>query len=179
LIDNKLSLNYFITNALAYTVLPIVVIIILNKGISAEALGLKVSNAKKTVAYTVLGIIFASSIFVVTDHFFHQQWISGYTLDGLIMWISLVSIISVFLQTLFYAGMLFNRYIGKENTLLLGLIALFTLQSYVAPNSAPWLACNMLTVSSELFITWKTKNVYGAFLTAVAVGLIELSLQIL
>jgi hypothetical protein len=179
LIDNNLTFNYAVTNMLAYAIFPILVLLGWNRRVSAEELGLKVSNSKRTIVYIILGTIFASAIFLITDHFFHQQWIGGYTSDGLILWVLLVSIVSVCLQTLFFVGILFNRYIGKENILLLAIIALFAFQSYVAPNSLPWQACNMLTFSSKLYVTWKTKNVYGATLMSVATNLIELALQIL
>jgi hypothetical protein len=181
LISNNLTVNYFIANFLAYALIPILAILALNKDrrVSAEELGLKVNNTRQTGTYAGLGIIFASSIYIITNSFFHQQWVNGYTLEGLIAWVCLVTVVSVFLQTLFYAGVLFNRYVEKENTLLAGLIVVFAFQSYVAPNPFPWIVCNMLTVSSELFVTWKTKNIYGATLMAIAVGSIELALQIL
>jgi hypothetical protein len=179
LIDNNLTLNYFAANVLTYAAFPLLAILIINRHFSAEKLGLKVNNGKKTAAYTVLGIMFASSIFAVSDHFVHQQWVNGYTSEGLVTWVLLVTIASAFLQTIFYAGVLFNRYLEKENVLLLGLIGVFAFQSFVAPNSLPWQATSMLIFSSELFVTWKTRSVYGAASIAIAVGLIELTLQIL
>ncbi len=179
LIDNNLTINYFLTNTLAYAIFPILAVLIMEKRISARELGLKINNAKRTIKYAVLGVLFASSIYLLTNNFFHQQWVSAYTFDGLVTWIVFVTIISAFLQTLFYNGILFNHYVGKENTLLLGFIALFAFQSYVGSNSIPWIFCNMLTVSFELFVTWRTKNILGAALMAMSIGAIELTLQIL
>ena len=179
LIDNSLTINYFVNSVLTFMVIPLLAIFILNRKVSAENLGLKVRNAKNTAAYTAIGIAFAASLYLLADYFFHEQWVSGYTLDGLVTWVFLVTILSVFAQTLFYNGLIFNRYLGKESGLLLGLIAVFSFQSYVGPNALPWIICSMLTVSSELFVTWKTKSVYGAVLIAITVGLIELTLQII
>jgi len=178
LIDNNLTFNYVVTNVLAYAVIPILAVLGWNRRVSAKEIGLKISNTRKTAKYMVVGVVFASAIFLLTEYFFHQQWIGGYTSSGLILWILLVSIVSVFLQTLFFVGILFNRYVGKVNILLLAIIAVFAFQSYVSPNSLPWQICNMLTFSSKLFVTWKTKNIYGAVLIAVTTNLIELVLQI-
>jgi hypothetical protein len=179
LIDNNLTINYFLTNTLTYALFPILAIAIIEKKISAQEIGLKINYAKGTIKYTILGVFLVSSIYLLTNSFFHQQWISAYTFDGLIAWVILVTITSTFLQTLFYNGILFSRYLGKENALILGLIALFAFQSYVAPNPLPWIICNMLTVSCELFVTWKTRSIYGAVSMAITVGIIELVLQIL
>jgi len=179
LIDNNLALNYAVTNFLAYAAVPILVIIFWNRRVSAGEIGLRVNNVKKTAEYSVLGTIFVSAVFLVTDQFFHQQWVEGYTSSGLILWVLLVSVVSVILQTLFFAGILFNSYLGKENTLLLALVAVFAFQSYVGPNSLPWQICDMVTFASKVFVTWKTKSVYGATLMAITTNLIELAFQII
>jgi hypothetical protein len=164
---------------LTYAVIPILAVVFLSREISLEQLGLKVRNPKGTVLYAMLGVFVASMVYLLTDRFFHQQWINGYISEGLVFWILLVTTLSVFSQTFFYNGLLFNRYVGKENTVVLGLIAVFAFQSYVAPNSLPWLVSSMLTFSIGLAVTWKTRNVYGATVMAVVVGMIELTLQII
>ncbi|GEM_PF-2879128 len=178
LIDNNLTFNYVVTNVLAYAVIPVLAVFGWNRRVSFEELGLKVKNSRRTVEYTGLGLLFASAVFLATEFFFHQQWVIGYTTNGLIIWVVLVNVVSVFLQTLFFSGIIFNRYVGKVNVLLLAIIGVFAFQSYVSSNSLPWQVCNMLTVASKLFVTWKTKSIYGAVLIAVATGFIELALQI-
>lgn len=177
LIDNNLTFNYVITNIIVYAVIPLI-IVSWRKRISLREVGIKASITKMDTAYIALGTIIATTIFLVTDHFFHQQWIQGYTTNGLILWVIFISIVSVSLQTLFYAGILFNRYIGRANLLLLALIVVFAFQSYAGPKIPPWQICSMLTLSTKLLVTWKTRNIYGALLISITTNLIELSLQI-
>jgi hypothetical protein len=153
------------------------VIFALNKHVTVENLGFRVNSWKKTAAYSAVGLVISSALFLTTDAFFHQQWVQGYTQDGMILWIFLVSVVSVVLQTVFFVGILFNRFVGKENLLLLAVIAWLAYQSYMS-NSLPWQICSMLTFATTLFVTWKTRNVFGACLIAVAVSLIEIAFQL-
>jgi hypothetical protein len=178
LFDNGLTLNYALTNAIAYTVVPVIAIFVLNRRVTVEDLGFRVTNWKRTAAYSAAGIVLASAFFLATDVFFHQQWVQGYTQDGMILWIVLVSVVSVVLQTVFFVGILFNRFVGKENVLLLAVIACLAYQSYII-NSLPWQICSTLTFVTMLFVTRKTRNVFGACLIAVAVSLIEITVQML
>jgi len=178
LFDNSLTLNYALINIIAYTVVPILAIFALNRRITVDDLGFRVNSWKKTFAFSVVGLVFASALFLATDFFFHQQWVQGYTQEGMILWIALVSIASVFLQTVFFVGILFNRFLGKENTLLLAVIAWLAYQSYMS-NSLPWQICSMLTFATALFVTWKTRNIFGACLITVATSLIEITFQLL
>jgi hypothetical protein len=178
--DNGLTLNYFFTNLLTYAVIPLLAIALVNRQKpTATDLGLKVSDRKRTAAYTVMGAAFASAIYLLTNLFFHQQWVTNYTSGGLALWLVLVSVVSVMLQTLFFVSLLFYRYLGKENTVLIAIIAVLTAQSFVGPNFIVWQLCSIITFSTKLFVTWKTRNVYGAIIIAVTVSLIELTLQIL
>ncbi len=64
LFDNSLTLNYLLTNVLAYAVVPLLAIALLNRQSRATLdLGLKVGDKKRTIRYTVLGTVFASTIF--------------------------------------------------------------------------------------------------------------------
>ena len=177
LFDNGLTLNYTLTNVIAYTIIPIAVIFALNRRVTVDDLGFRVNNWKKTATYSAAGLVLSSALFLTTNAFFHQQWVQGYTQDGMILWITLVSVVSVTLQTVFFVGILFNRFVGKENLLLLAVISWLAYQSYMS-NSLPWQICSMLTFATTLFVTWKTRNVFGACLIAVAVSLIEIAFQL-
>ncbi|MCW4000375.1 MAG: hypothetical protein NWE93_09050 [Candidatus Bathyarchaeota archaeon] len=178
LFDNGLTLNYALTNLIAYTAVPILAIFALNRRLTVDDFGFRVSNWKRTVAFSAAGLVFASAFFLATDFFFHQQWVQGYTKDGMILWILLVSVVSVMLQKVFFVGFLFNRFLGKENVLLLAVIAWLAYQSYMS-NSLPWQICSALTFATTLWVTWKTRNVCGACLIAVLLSLIEITLQLL
>jgi hypothetical protein len=178
LFDNGLTLNYTLTNIIAYAIVPILAIFALNRRVTVDDLGFRVDNWKKTVAYSTAGLVLSSALFLATNAFFHQQWVQGYTQDGVLLWIVLVSVVSVILQTLFFVGILFNRFAGKVNLLLLAVIAWLAYQSYMS-NSLPWQICSALTFATTLFVTWKTRNVFGACLIMVAVSLIEIAFQLM
>jgi hypothetical protein len=177
LYDNGLTLNYALTNAIAYAIVPIVAIFALNKRVTVDDLGFRVDSWKKTAIYGAAGLVISSALFLATNAFFHQQWVQGYTQDGMILWIGLVSVTSVILQTVFFVGILFNRFVGKVNILFLGVIAWLAYQSYMS-NSLPWQICSTLTFATTLFVTWKTRNVFGACLIAVTVSLVEIAAQL-
>ncbi len=177
LFDNNLTLNYALTNVIAYTVAPLLAILALNRHLTVDDLGFRVNNWKKTAAYSTAGLAFASALFLTTDALFHQQWVQGYTQEGMVLWIALVSTVSVVLQTVFFVGILFNRFVGKENTLLLAVITWLAYQSYMS-NALPWQICSTLTFATTLFVTWKTRNVYGACLISVTISLIEIAFQV-
>jgi hypothetical protein len=176
LFDNGLTLNYALTNVITYTIVPIIAIFALNRRVTVDDLGFRVNNWKRTAAYSAVGLVLSSALFLATNAFFHQQWVQGYTQDGMILWVSLVSVVSVALQTLFFVGILFSRFIGKVNMLFLAVITWLAYQSYLF-NSLPWQICSMLTFATMLFVTSKTRNVFGACLIAVAVSLIEIVSQ--
>jgi hypothetical protein len=99
--------------------------------------------------------------------------------EGMILWIVLVSVGSVVLQTVFFVGILFNRFVGKENTMLLAIITVLVYQSYLSTNSLPVQICSRVTFSTKLFVTWKTRNGYGAYLIAVTINMVEIAFQVL
>lgn len=178
LFDKGLTLNYTLTNVIAYTIVPIIVIFALSRRVTVDDLGFRVNSWKKTIQYSAAGLVLSAAFFLTTDAIFHQQWVQGYTQDGMILWVVLVSVVSVVLQKVFFVGILFNRFVGKENVLLLAVIAWLAYQSYMI-NSLPWQICSTLTFTTILFVTWKTRNVFGACLIAVAVSLIEITFQLL
>lgn len=178
LIDNNLTINYTLSNMLAYMAIPILVLILLKSDVSLEKLGLRIINLRKTTLYAVLGIIFNVFIFLVTNTFFGFTWISGYTLDGLFLWILLVAVVSVFIQTFFYIGILFNKYVTLENGFLLATISILAFQSYTSTTSYAWFVANIIGSSVKILVTWKTRNIYGATLMSVAVSLTEILIQV-
>jgi hypothetical protein len=179
LIDNNLTYNYTLSNILAYMAFPILVLILLKSDASLEKLGLRVLNTRKTTLYAFLGIIFSVFIFLFTDTFFGVRWISGYTYDGLVLWILLVEVFSVFVQTFFYVGILFNKYVNLENGFLLAIISILASQSYTAPAPLPWIVANIIGSSAKILVTWKTRNIYGATLMGIATGLVDILIQVL
>lgn len=179
LFDNNLTLNYTLTNVIAYIIVPIIAILALHRHLTVDDFGFRVNNWKRTAIYSTATLVFASALFLTTEVLFHQQWVQEYTQEGMIIWIALVSIISVVLQTVFFVGMLFNRFVGKENTLLLAVISLLAYQSYISANSLPWQICSIITFATTLFVTWKTRNIYGACLIAVTISLIEIAFQLI
>lgn len=179
LYDNYLTLNYTLTNIIAYTVVPILAVLAISKPHTVGNLGFKVNNWKQTAVYTGAGLVFACAVYLTTELFFHQQWVQGYTQDGMILWIILVSIISVILQTVFFFGILFNRFIGKQNAILLAVITFLAFQSYLSANALPIQIAGLLGFSTKLYVTWKTRNIYSACIIAVAISLMEITLQLI
>lgn len=178
LIDNNLTFNYTLTNILVYTVFPVLALFLVRSDVSVEKLGLSVFNTRKTAVYALLGTVSSVFIFLLTNAFFGFRWIFGYTSDGLALWILLVAIVSVFTQTFFYIGILFNKYVSLENGFLLAIISILAFQSYIGPTSIPWFVENIIVSSAKIFVTWKTRNIYGAALMSIAVSLTEILLQI-
>ncbi len=178
LIDNNLTFNYTLTCLLAYLVFPVLLLIILKREHSLKSFGLKINNITETRLYTKIGIILSSAIFLVTYYFFGYKWISGYTTDGLILWIIFVSIISVFTQTFFYIGILFHYYSTHENLILLATISIVAAQTFVGA-SIPWIIANVLGSIVKIVVSYKSKNIYGAALMGISQNLIEIFIQIL
>jgi hypothetical protein len=99
LFDNNLTFNCFLTNILAYVVFPVLTLILLGSPVSRVLLGLKVQNAKQTITYVFYGAAFIVFLFMLSHTFFGGRWITEYTHHGLVLWIFLVTILSVFAQT--------------------------------------------------------------------------------
>jgi len=166
-----------LSNALAFMILPILLLILLKSDVSLEALGLRAFNKKKTAIYTFLGVTFNVLIFLLINTFFGFKWISHYTPDGLVLWVFFVTFASVFIQTLFFFGILFNKYLTLENGVLLALISILAFQSFTAA-SLPWVLANILISCIKISVIWKTRNIYGAVLMSIATNLIDILIQI-
>jgi len=145
---------------------------------SLSGFGLRVSNVKQTILYASLGTVFAVLLFWISNRILGFKWVSGYTSDGLLLWILLVNIVSVFAQTFFFMGILFNSYSRNENTLLVGIISISALQFFVSA-SLPWVIINIIGSVAKIFVTWKSKNIYGATLMSIATNMLDILLQII
>jgi len=177
LVDNNLTFNYTLTSLLTFMIFPILLLKILKKEVSEGRFGLKVSNGKQTILYTSLGTAFAVLLFWTANRFVGFTWVEGYTVDGLLLWMLLVNISSVFAQTFFFVGILFYSYSRNENTLLLGIISIVALQLFVSA-SLPWIIINIIGSVAKILVTWKSNNIYGATLMSIATSMLDILLQI-
>lgn len=178
LVDNNLTFNYATTSLLTFLLFPVLLLILLRRDVSVSEIGLKVSNFKQTALYTFFGVIFTVSLFLFSNSLFGFRWISEYTVDGIVLWILLVTILSIFTQTLFFIGMLFNAYLNHENGFLLAIISILAIQLFTFAPS-PWIAPNIVGSTAKIVVTWKTRSIYGAALMGIASNLIDIILQIL
>jgi len=178
LVDNNLTYNYTLTNLLTYMAFPVLLLILLRSDFSFEKLSLKVVNLKKTVLFTFLGSIFSIFLFLLSYALLGFRWISEYTFDGLVLWILFVTILSVFSQTFFYTGILFNKYLNHENGFLLAAISILAFQLFTQ-TSLPWMVVGVIGSAAKIAVTWKTRNIYGAALMGIIVNLIDVTIQIL
>ena len=178
LIDNSLTYNYTLTSILTFIVFPQLLNILLRNDTTLEKLGLTIIDLKQTVKHTFLGLVFNTALFLISNTLFGFRWIKEYTPDGLVLWTLLVSILSVFAQTLFFNGTLFNMFLDEENGILLGLISIFAFQLFTAPPSLPWTVSNLLGSIMKITVTWRTRNVYGATAMSIATNLIDVFIQI-
>ena len=178
LIDNSLTYNYTLTSILTFIVFPQLLNILLRNDTTLEKLGLKIIDLKQTLKHTFLGLVFNTALFLISNTLFGFRWINEYTLDGLVLWVLLVSILSVFAQTLFFNGILFNMFLDEENGILLGLISIFAFQLFTAPPSLPWTVSTLLGSIMKITVTWRTRNVYGATAMSIATNLIDVFIQI-
>jgi hypothetical protein len=178
LLDNNLTFNYFLTNILAYVIFPVLTLILLGSPVSRVLLGLKVQNAKQTITYALCGAAFIVFLFMLSHTFFGGRWITEYTPQGLVLWIFLVTILSVFAQTFFFIGILFNRYLDHENKVILALISILATQSFI-PSSLFGIIMNMAYSAVKIVVTCKTRNIYGAALMSFTLNLMDIATQIL
>lgn len=178
LLDNNLTFNYTLTNLLTFLVFPVLLLILLRSGLSWKRFGLKVLNFKQTVLYTFLGLIFTVFVFLLSQASFGFRWISEYTFGGLLLWILLVAILSVFAQSFFFIGILFNAYLENQNGFLLAIFSILAVQLF-ALASLPWIVINITSSVAKVVVTWKTRNIYGAVLMGITVNLIDVFIQIL
>jgi hypothetical protein len=178
LVDNNLTFNYALTNLLTYMVFPVLLLILFRSDFSLEKVGLKVLNLKKTVFFAFLGLIFSVFLFLLSYALLGFRWISEYTFDGLVLWILFVTILSVFTQTFFYNGILFNKYLNHENGFLLATISILAFQMFTQ-TSLPWIVVGTIGSAAKIAVTWKTRNIYGATLMGIILNLIDITIQIL
>ena len=178
LVDNNLTFNYTLTSLLTFIIFPILLLKILKSDVSLSRFGLKVSNFKQTILYASFGTVFAVLLFWVSNRFLGFEWVSGYTVDGLLLWVLLVNIISVFAQTFFFVGILFNSYSRNENTLLVGIISISALQFFVS-TSFLWIVINVIGSVAKILVTWKSHNIYGATLMSITTNMLDILLQII
>ncbi|MEM3616477.1 MAG: hypothetical protein QXJ31_01000 [Candidatus Bathyarchaeia archaeon] len=141
-------------------------------------IGLKVQNLKQTALYAFCGVIFIAALFLFSNLFFGFRWINGYTVEGVILWILFVTVISIFTQTLFFTGILFNAHLNYENGFLLAVISILANQLFISA-LLPWIAINIAGSAAKIVVTWKTRNIYSAVLMSIASNLIDITLQIL
>ena len=178
LVDNNLTFNYASTSLLTFLIFPILLLILLRSDVSSKRLGLKILDMKQTGFYALFGSIFNVSLFLFSQSLFGFRWIPEYTLSGLVLWILFVSIFSVFSQTFFFIGILFNKYLNNENGFLLAIISISAIQLFIY-TSLPWIISNIVGSVAKIVITWKTRNIYGAALMSIIVQLSDSLIQII
>jgi len=178
IMDNNLTFNYALTNLLAYMVFPVLLLILLKSEVSFERVGLKVIDFKQTMLYAFFGLIFTVFSFLLSHALFGFRWIFEYTFDGLVLWILFVAVLSVFTQTFFYIGILFNKYLNRENGFLLAIISILAFQTFTQA-SLPWTIVSIIGSAAKIVVTWKTRNIYGAALMGITLNLIDIIIQIL
>lgn len=132
LLDNNLTFNYTLTGLLTFLVFPVLLLIVLKSDVSFETVGLKVSDFKKTASYALLGSFFSGFVLLLFHASFGFRWISEYSFAGLVLWVLLVTILSVFLQIFFFTGVLFHKYLNHENGFLLAAISILAFQLFIS-----------------------------------------------
>jgi hypothetical protein len=178
LFDNNLTFNYALTSLLTFMAFPVLLLILLGSDLSLRSFGLKVMDFKRTLLYAFLGLFFVVFLFLASHAFFGFRWISEYTFDGLVLWILFVTVFSVFAQTFFFVGILFNRYLDDESVLLLAVVSVSAFQMFV---SAPpvWVVTNVLGSLAKIAVAWKTRSIYGAVLMGIATNSVDIFVQVL
>lgn len=177
MLDNNLTFNFTLTNLLVYLVFPILILILLRSNVSLEKLGFKVSNVRRTALYASIGLVFNVLVFLGAFALFGYKWVTGYTLEGFILWVLLVTILSVFLQVVFYVGILFNKNLNHEYAFPLAVISVFAYMTWNGYVPLPYLVANLISQSAKVAVTWKTRNIYGATLMSVGPALLDVLTQ--
>jgi len=178
LVDNNLTFNYALTNLLTFLVFPVLMLVLFKSDVSLEKTGLKVLNLRQTAVYTSVGLIFSIFLCLLSYSLFGVRWISEYTVNGLVLWVLLVTILSVFTQTFFFVGMLFNKQLGHENGFLLLVISILAFQMFTQ-TTLPWAVSNTVGSTAKIVVAWKTRNIYGSALMSIASSSIDILIQIL
>ncbi len=178
LVDNNLTFNYASTSLLAFLAFPVGLLMAMRSKVSLKTLGLTDLDSRQTVSYALLGAVFNVTLFLLAHTLFGFRWISDYTLDGLLLWVLLVSLLSVFVQVFFFIGILFKKYSDRENAFLLAIISILAFQMFIS-SSLPWTIANMMASTAKIVVTWKTRNIYGAALMSIVTNLTDISIQVL
>lgn len=177
LVDNNLTFNYALTSLLTFWAFPVLTLILLKSDVSLSKVGLKVLDFRQTMFFALFGLFFTVFLFLPSHTLFGFRWIPEYTLDGLILWIAFVAILSVFTQTLFFVGIMFNKYLNHENGFMLAIISILAFQMFIS-SSVLWTAVNAAASAAKIAVTWKTRNVFGAALMSIAAHSIDIVIQI-
>lgn len=178
LVNNNLTFNYAMTSVLTFLVFPVLLLILLRSDTSLKRFGLEVLDFKQTMFYALPGLVFNVFLFLLSNALFGFKWIPEYTFDGLVLWILFVSILSVFTQTFFFIGILFNKYLNGENGFLLAIISILAFQMFISA-TLPWTVVNIAGSAAKIMVTWKTRNVYGAALIGITTNVVDIFVQIL
>ena len=178
LVDNNLTFNYFFTSLLTFIVFPALLIILMKNDASLKSFGLKVLDYKQTFLYAFLGAVFSIILFLLSNTLFGFRWIPEHTSTGLVLWVLLVSILSVFAQVFFFEGLIFNRYLDHENGFLLAFTSILSLQMFIS-SSLFWTISTIISSIAKIIVTWKTRNIYSAAFMSITTGLIDIFIQVL
>jgi hypothetical protein len=178
LVDNNLTFNYASTSLLTFLVFPVSALAIAKRDVSFKSLGLTISDSKKTVFFGLFGIAFNVCLFLVSHALFGFRWIAEYTFDGLVLWILLVSVLSVFTQSFFFVGVLFNRYLNSEHSILLAIVSILAFQMFVSATLL-WIVIGVIGSVAKIVVTYKTRSIYGATLMSIASNIVDIFVEIL
>ncbi len=178
LVDNNLTFNYALTSFLTFLAFPVLLLKGMRSNVSWKNLGLRVRDVRQTFSYAFLGTVFNATLFLLAYTLFGFRWIPEYTLDGLILWVLLVSLLSVSAQVFFFIGILFNKYADYEHSLLLAMISILAFQMFIS-SSEPWTIANMIASAAKIVITWKTRTIYGAASMSIVTNLMDIFIQVL
>ncbi len=178
LVDNNLTFNFALTSLLTFLVFPVFLLILMRSDVSLEKMGLKVLSFKQTALYAFVGVIFSILLYLLSYSLFGFRWIIEYTLDGLVYWVLFVTVISVFAETFFFIGILFNKYLSNENGFFLAVISILAFQMFIQAD-LPWIVTNIVGSTAKVVVAWKTRNIYGSALMGIASNLIDIIFQIL
>lgn len=178
LVDNNLTFNYALTSLLTFIIFPVLLVALLRNDASSKSLGLRVRDLNQTATYTLLGVIISIALFLLSNTLFGFVWIPEYTVEGLALWIPLVSILSVFAQAFFFIGMLFNKHLDHENGVLLVIVSILAFQMFIS-STLCWMISNIISSIAKIVITWKTRNIYGAALMSITTNLVDIFVQII
>ena len=177
-VDVNLSANYALTSFFTFMFFPFIALLMLKREISIDKFGLRISNLKQTLVFTLLGLLSTVSLWLFNKvylgfGFAHEY----YTVEGIVAWFLLVILFSVFIQIFYFHGILFRRYLDSENGFLLVMISTAAYQSFIVSS---WIGVitNVMGQFVKLAITWKTRNIYDAVLIHTTVNAIDTLVQV-